>query len=151
MARWATVYYDLLPTNCVADFVCPGGSGTGYPRYAHAPGPEHGYKNLAVFYHSCSFNCLYCQSYHFKEYTHSRSRLTSLELARAVDDQTSCICYFGGDPTPQILHAIKASKLALKRMKGMILRVCWETNGAMQQPYLKQMVDLSLRSGGCSK
>ncbi|MCX7643302.1 MAG: radical SAM protein, partial [Armatimonadetes bacterium] len=27
-------YYDPLPTNCVADFVCPGGTGCGYPRYA---------------------------------------------------------------------------------------------------------------------
>ena len=50
-------YHDPLPTNCVADWVCPGGVGVGYPKYAHASGPEHGYKNLAVFFHACSFNC----------------------------------------------------------------------------------------------
>lgn len=144
-------YYDPLPTNCVADFVCPGGTGSGYPLYAHTLGPERGYKNLAVFYHACSFNCLYCQNYHFKEYTYSRSRVTSLELACAVDNATSCICYFGGDPTPQILHAIKASSLALKQAKGKILRICWETNGAMEAIYLKKMAELSLKSGGCIK
>ncbi len=44
-------YFDPLPTNCVADWVCPGGIGAGFPRYAHCPGPERGYKNLAVFLH----------------------------------------------------------------------------------------------------
>ncbi len=51
-------YHDPLPTNCVGDWVCPGGTGAGYPRYAHSSGPEVGYKNLAVFFHGCSFNCL---------------------------------------------------------------------------------------------
>ncbi len=49
-------YHDPLPTNCVGDWVCPGGIGSGYPKYAHSSGPEHGYKNLAVFFHACSFN-----------------------------------------------------------------------------------------------
>lgn len=56
-------YHDPLPTNCVGDWVCPGGTGAGYPRYAHASGPEWGFKNLAVFFHACSFNCLYCQNW----------------------------------------------------------------------------------------
>jgi len=68
-----------------------------------------------------------------------------------VDDSTSCICYFGGDSTPQILHALKASKLAMNRNPDRILRICWETNGAVQEPYLGMMADLSLRSGGCIK
>lgn len=55
-------YHDPLPTNCVGDWVCPGGTGAGYPEYAYCPGPEHGYKNLAVFFHACSFNCLFCQT-----------------------------------------------------------------------------------------
>ena len=114
-------------------------------------GPEYGYKNLAVFYHACSFNCLYCQNYHFKEYTFSSTVVTAKELAQAVDARTSCICYFGGDPTPQILHAIKASRLAIQQAKGRILRICWETNGAIERPYLKQMAELSFGSGGCIK
>jgi len=34
-------YYDPLPTNCVGDWVCPGGTGRGYPKYAYKNGPEH--------------------------------------------------------------------------------------------------------------
>ena len=144
-------YYDPLPTNCVGSFVCPAGTGCGYPRYAVSSGPEFGYKNLAVFYHACSFNCLYCQNYHFKEQTFARHRVTAAELAAAADKKTSCICYFGGDPTPQMLHALKASWLALKSAQGRILRICWETNGAMAEPFLTRMADLSLQSGGCIK
>ncbi|MBW2349485.1 MAG: radical SAM protein, partial [Deltaproteobacteria bacterium] len=138
-------YHDPLPTNCVADFVCPAGTGCGYPRYAVSDGPEYGYRNLAVFYHACSFNCLYCQNYHFKVQTRAVHRVPAKELAAAVDEKTTCICYFGGDPTPQVLHAIKTSRSALKRAQETerILRICWETNGAVQE--------LSLESGGCIK
>jgi len=135
----------------VGDFVCPGGTGCGYPKYALTKGPEYGYRNLAVFYHACGFNCLYCQNHHFKVKTFSSQKTTAKQLAGAVDPKTSCICFFGGDPTPQVLHAIKASKIALKNTEGRILRICWETNGSVQQPFLTLMADLSLRSGGCIK
>ena len=145
-------YYDPLPTNCVADFVCPAGTGAGYPRYAYSRGPEFGRKNLAVFYHACSFNCLFCQNYHFKEATIGGfRRVSAKELASRVDSATSCICYFGGDPTPQILHALKASKLALAANSIRILRICWETNGSAKPKYLKEMARLSMDSGGCIK
>ena len=142
-------YHDPLPTNCVGSFVCPGCSDSGFPNFSKTPGPEYGYKNLAVFYHSCSFNCLYCQNYHFKSKTFSQERLSSKALADAVDSRTTCICFFGGDPTPQILHAIKSSKIAIKRHS--LIRICWETNGAMDRRYLEQMAELSLKSGGCIK
>jgi pyruvate formate lyase activating enzyme len=144
-------YFDPLPTNCVGDFVCPAGTGCGYPQYSVSRGPELGHRNLAVFYHACAFNCLYCQNYHFKNRTFSSTKIPSQKLAAAVDNKTTCICYFGGDPTPQILHAVKASKLALKNKHDRILRICWETNGAMQQPYLSMLADLSLKSGGLIK
>jgi len=32
--RW---YFDPLPTNCVADWVCPGGTGAGCPKWARRP------------------------------------------------------------------------------------------------------------------
>ncbi len=144
-------YYDPLPTNCVGDFVCPGGTGCGYPQYAHVRGPEYGYKNLAVFYRACSFNCLYCQNYHFKEHTLSSSATPAKNLAGAVDSKTSCICYFGGDPAPQILHALKSAELALKKAGKQILRICWETHGAIREPFLTKMANLSMRSGGCIK
>jgi pyruvate formate lyase activating enzyme len=144
-------YYDGLPTNCVADWVCPGGTGGGYPHFAYASGPEYGYKNLAVFYHGCSFDCLFCQNWTHRERVRDEKRVTPEELAEAVDDRTSCICYFGGDPTPQLPHSILVSKRAIERAKGRILRICWETNGSMNPGLLKEMVEISLISGGCIK
>jgi len=142
-------YHDALPTNCVADWVCPGGAGAGYPRFAHAPGPERGYKNLAVFYRACGFDCLCCQNWHFRQ-GKGRPR-SAQELAEAVDAGTSCICYFGGDPGPQIPHALRASRLALEKVGERILRICWETNGSLAAPLADEMMELSLASGGCVK
>jgi pyruvate formate lyase activating enzyme len=144
-------YYDPLPTNCVADWVCPGGTGEGYPQFAYRRGPEYGYKNLAVFYQACSFDCLFCQNWHFRAVARERGRLSAARLAEAVDKFTSCICYFGGDPAPQLPHSLRTSRLALERNKGRILRICWETNGSMHPALLQQMAELSLKSGGCIK
>ena len=144
-------YADPLPTNCVGSFTCPAGTGSGYPEFAAVQGPEHGFQNLAVFYRACSFNCLYCQNFHFKEQPQTFKPVTSRQLADAVDDRTTCICFFGGDPAPQVLHAVKTARLALKGAQGRILRICWETNGAVQRRYLKMIADLSLHSGGCIK
>lgn len=144
-------YHDPLPTNCVADWVCPGGTGAGYPEYAYSPGPEKGYKNLAVFFHACSLNCLFCQNWHFRKET-LKTQTTSIDkLVADVEKNTSCICYFGGDPTPQLPFALKASRLSLEKSKGRILRICWETNGSMNRGLLDEMIDLSLNSGGCIK
>ena len=144
-------YHDPLPTNCVADWVCSGGTGRGYPHYAYKQGPEHGYKNLAVFYNGCSFNCLYCQNWHFRERLRTGKRVPVPELASAVDSKTACICYFGGDPTPQLIHSINLSKKAIQENQERILRVCWETNGSMNPALLSRMIDISLESGGCIK
>lgn len=144
-------YHDSLPTNCVADWVCPGGSAAGYPDFSYAPRPEYGYRNLAVFYKACTFNCLFCQNWHYHQATHSRRFVTSSQLASKVDSRTTCVCYFGGDPTPQVQHAISASEQALEKNAGRPLRICWETNGSVSRPYLDRMVELSLRSGGCIK
>lgn len=144
-------YHDPLPTNCVADWVCPGGCGAGYPEFACSEGPEYGYKNLAVFFQACSFNCLFCQNWHFREESITEQKRKVQELVNVVDKQTSCICYFGGDPTPQLPFAIRASRLALQQKKNRILRICWETNGTMNRILLNEMIDLSLKSGGCIK
>lgn len=130
-------YYDPLPTNCVADWVCAG---------SH----ERGYKNLAVFYNACSFDCLFCQNWQFREAELSK-RVSGRELASKVDESTACICYFGGDPTPQLPHSIEASRIALEQNKNRPLRICWETNGSMSRRLLKEMLEISLQSGGCIK
>jgi pyruvate formate lyase activating enzyme len=144
-------YYDPLPTNCVADWVCPGGTGAGYPRFAYSQGAEHSYKNLAVFYQAYSFDCLFCQNWHYRYSATKPSKVDALDLAKAVDDETSCICYFGGDPSPQLPHALRASRLASESNKDRILRICWETNGSMHPGLLKQAAELSFDSGGCIK
>ncbi len=143
-------YYDGLPTNCVADFVCPAGTDCGYPLFSKTPGPEYGYKNLAVFYGACNFSCLFCQNWHFRSMTRElRPVMTVEELAGRVDDRTTCICYFGGDPTPQIEHAIETSEIAVRGKE--LLRVCFETNGSVARRYLRRMAELSYDSGGCIK
>ena len=144
-------YHDPLPTNCVGDWICPAGTDAGYPEFSYSKGPETGYKNLAVFYHGCTFNCLFCQNWHFKEHLTSTENFTASELAQAVDSKTACICHFGGDPTPQLSHAIKASHIAIEQNSERILRICWETNGSMHPRLVKKIVDLSLPSGGCIK
>ncbi len=128
-------YRDPLPTNCVADWVCEGH----YRRGDH---------NLAVFYGSCTFNCLFCQNWHYRELSPQESRLISAqELAEVANPRTFCVCFFGGDPSSQMPHALAAGRLLAR--KG--VRVCWETNGMMHPKLLDQAVQLSLETGGCIK
>lgn len=147
----ATWYHDPLPTNCVADWVCAGGTGAGYPEYAYRRGPEIGYTNLAVFFTACSFDCLFCQNWTYRHGTSSLLYDRPEDLAGAVTDETSCICYFGGDPGPQSPFALKAARKSLEKASDRILRICWETNGSMAPQYLDSMLDLSLTTGGCIK
>jgi pyruvate formate lyase activating enzyme len=146
-------YHDPLPTNCVADWVCPGCTGCGYPEYSYSDDePEYGHNNLAVFYGACTFDCLFCQNWHYRLLTKKLSpSMSAEELASKVDHNTSCICYFGGDPTAQLPHAIKASKMAIDGNEDRILRICWESNGTMMPSYLKTIAEISLKSGGCIK
>ena len=144
-------YHDALPTNCCAAWVCAGCSSTGYPHLSYAPGPEFGYKNLAVFYCSCNFDCLFCQNWTYRRYLKNPVPSPVGDLVRAVDKKTSCICHFGGDPTPQVIHALRASRLALQEHSGRVLRICWETNGGASTSLMDQMAKVSLTSGGCIK
>jgi pyruvate formate lyase activating enzyme len=144
-------YYDALPTNCCAAWVCPGCSSAGYPHTSYAPGPEYGYQNLAVFYCACNFDCLFCQNWTYRRYLKNPAPSPVEDLARAVDDKTSCICFFGGDPTPQVIHALRASRMAVQENAGRVLRICWETNGGASPAIIDQMARISLTSGGCIK
>jgi len=144
-------YRDPLPSNCVADWVCPGGTGAGYPEFARCPGPEEGCVNLAVFFHACTFNCLYCQNWQYRLKTFDPATSTPEDLAADVDRWTTCICYFGGDPAAQLPFTLHASRVAMERTKGRILRVCWETNGSMSGRLLDEMAEIALSTGGCIK
>ncbi len=144
-------YLDPLPTNCVADWICPGGTGNGYPRYAYLPGPERGYANLAVFYEACNFNCLYCQNWHFKRRVRRDVYLEADLLLGALASHVSCVCFFGGDPGPQAPHAISVGRKMLQRFPERIIRLCWETNGGESRSVIREMMRLSLISGGVLK
>lgn len=144
-------YHDPLPTNCVADWVCPGGSRCGYPEFSYRKGAEYGYDNLAVFPHACTFHCLYCQNWHFRCHTLDDAYEPVENLVGAVNKRTACICYFGGDPTPQLPYLLQASRMPREGNEGQILRICWETNGAMSGSLLNEVADRTLKSGGTIK
>jgi len=144
-------YYDPLPTNCVGDWICAGGTGCGFPQYAHCEGPEYGFDNLAVFCHACTFNCLYCQNWQFRYQTPQSPVTRTEDLVKALTEKTACICYFGGDPTPQLPFLLNASIKALESQVGRILRICWETNGSMSEHVLTDLADSALNTGGCIK
>jgi len=128
-------YRDPLPTNCVADWVCEG----------HKHPGQH---NLAVFYASCTANCLFCQNWHFRQLSPETGEIVSAdELASAANSRTYCVCYFGGDPATQMPHALAASK----RLAARGVRICWETNGMMHPKLLDAAVQYSLDTGGCIK
>jgi pyruvate formate lyase activating enzyme len=134
-------YRDPLPTNCVADWVCIG----------HRQRGKH---NLAVFYASCTYDCLFCQNWHYRlaDPTLGQGRggvtvMSAAELADAANSQTFCVCYFGGDPASQMPHAL-ASARALAR-RGVV--VCWETAGSSNPRLLDRALEQSLETGGCLK
>ena len=144
-------YFDPHPTNCVASWTCAA-SGKGYPKYSYSKKIEYGYYNLAVFYGSCSFNCLFCQNWNFKELTKRLFPLVSArELVEVINEKVSCVCFFGGDPAPQILHAIETAKIAREKFENRILRFCLETNGSENPKLLKKFAEYSFISGGTIK
>jgi pyruvate formate lyase activating enzyme len=134
-------YRDPLPTNCVADWVCTG----------HR---QHGKHNLAVFYASCTYNCLFCQNWSYRQADPVAGRglgsvrtMSAAELADGANVRTFCVCYFGGDPTSQMPHALASARALAKR--GVV--VCWETAGNSHARLLDQALELSLATGGCVK
>jgi pyruvate formate lyase activating enzyme len=128
-------YRDPLPTNCVADWVCPGCR-------------QAGRHNLAVFYASCTLNCLFCQNWHFRAVLPLRERgLSASQLATAANAETFCVCFFGGDPASQMLHALEAGR----RLAEQGVVVCWETAGTSNRRLLDCALQLSRGSGGCIK
>ncbi|MGQ9721421.1 MAG: radical SAM protein [Candidatus Jordarchaeum sp.] len=144
-------YYDPLPTNCVAAWVCPGCTSLGFPKYTNARGPEYGKVNLAVFYGACSFDCLFCQNWHYRENTNKlEPTLSAKNLVEKCTNRVSCICYFGGDPSVQMPHSIKTAELAIEKAKEWKgpMRICWETNGSMNWPLLEKAAQLALQTGG---
>lgn len=128
-------YRDPLPTNCVADWVC-----AGHRRI--------GYHNLAVFYASCTINCLYCQNWNFREVDPVASQgMSARELANCANRRTFCVCYFGGDPASQMPHALASAH----HLAQQGVTICWETAGTQNPKLMDRAVQLSLETGGVVK
>ena len=132
MLHW---YRDPLPTNCVADWVCEG--------WRHP-----GFHNLAVFYSSCTADCLFCQNWHYRQAKPSKDpKISAEELASHANQRTFCVCYFGGDPSSQMPHALATSKYLAERG----VRICWETNGMLHPRFMQRAIQYALDTGGCVK
>jgi pyruvate formate lyase activating enzyme len=136
-------YFDPLPTNCVADWVCPVTTeqevGIGRKRL----------KNLAVFYGSCNSDCLFCQNASYRTMmAKGTPLLTPRELANAADEYTACVCYFGGDPACNPEHSLKTSKLLNEERK---VRVCYETNGNISKKWVNKISEIISDTGGTFK
>jgi len=147
-------YRDPLPTNCVAMWACAGRD----RRRGH---------NLAVFYGSCTLNCLFCQNWHYRDLLPTndeiaaaggsvppavapslrRRGISAAALAAAATSETFCVCYFGGDPASQLPHALASATLLADR--GVV--VCWESAGTAHPKLMDRAVELSLRSNGTVK
>lgn len=146
-------YTDPIPTNCCASWFCPAGTGGGYPKYAHTAGTEHNYKNLAVFFYGCNFNCFFCQNACHKQ-VKDKKPTTRDTLAKRVlqDEQYACLCYFGGSPEPQLPFVLSLNRYLLEHKEDdRILRICFEWNGAGNQDLVKQVGKQALKSGGIIK
>jgi pyruvate formate lyase activating enzyme len=93
-------------------------------------------------------NCLFCQNWHFRETRpEHRKGINAKELAEGANPSTFCVCFFGGDPSSQMPHALAASHIFAERK----IRICWETNGMMNPKYLEKALNYSLQTGGCIK
>jgi len=135
-------YFDPLPTNCVADWVCPVASKNEIER------GRKRLKNLAVFYGSCSSDCLFCQNLSYQDLMKLGTPLrTPEELANVADDKTACICYFGGDPACNPRHSVETSRILIQKN----VRVCYETNGNISGKWLGEIADAVWKSKGTIK
>jgi pyruvate formate lyase activating enzyme len=110
-----------------------------------------GYYNLAVFYLGCSFDCLFCQNAQHRIRSRPKSWVSSEELAREAHTRVTCICFFGGDPSPQADHALRTARLAREMAGDRPMRICWETNGSESPDVLRAMARQSMDSGGIVK
>jgi pyruvate formate lyase activating enzyme len=125
-------YKDPLPTNCCSSWFCPGSRETGC--------------NLAVFFHGCSFDCLFCQNWSHKEMPSNPIQVEDF-VELALQDDVKCVCYFGGSPEPQLPFALKASEKIISK-SGNKKKVCWEWNGSGEKKMAEKAAKQSLESNG---
>jgi len=74
--------------------------------------------------------------------------MTPKELASVADEYTSCICYFGGDPSCNPRHSIETSRL-LNEDRNVV--VCYETNGNISKKWLNDIAEIIESTNGTFK
>lgn len=77
--------------------------------------------------------------------------MSARELAERVSPETTCICFFGGDPAPQVHHSLAVAERALALAGERPLRICWETNGSMSRALMEKATEVALSTGGTIK
>ena len=85
--------------------------------------------------------------HHFQNYRNKIATYNEIVNA-GLEEKVTCICYFGGDPTPHTPFSLRVSRELVRRKK---VRICWETNGLENPRIMKEMAKLSLISGGIVK
>jgi len=132
-------YYDPLPTNCVAEFVCE-----------LCLNPKENTYNLAIFYGACNLHCLFCQNWHYRELTlRLKPTYSSDEIVKLVKENVKCICFFGGDPGPQISHSLEVARKVCELRDD--VRICYETNGLIGKNYLNEVIKYVKKTNGIIK
>jgi len=127
-------FHEPLPADCVSRSVC------GLTQ------EDEGIQ-MGVFYESCSFDCLYCPNWHFKRAEQSQP-VSADSLLKGVDPSTRCVRFYGGDPAPQIPHALETARRILEEQSLAGVRICWETNASVDPELLDEMAELSCQTGG---
>ncbi len=81
-----------------------------------------------------------------------RPRWSKVEtLEGAVKESTSCICFFGGDPGPQLPYALRRQPCVAEEKPGQNSANLLGDKRSSRPSGLREMIRLSVRSGGCVK
>ena len=74
--------------------------------------------------------------------------MTAEELSECADDNTVCVCYFGGDPACNPEHSLNTSRLLNSERS---ITVCYETNGNISKKWLNEIIEIIEFTGGTLK
>ncbi|MCU0287882.1 MAG: radical SAM protein [Acidobacteria bacterium] len=142
-------FSDPQPANCIASWLCPGATGTGYPEFTRTQGPETGCKNLAIYLGGCNYKCGFCQDWiHEIMLETGLPRFTTGEVLDWVDENTTCISFCGGTPDIMMKKVIHLARSFRLRHPGKILRICAETNLSAPIDELIEFSAIVKESGG---
>ena len=86
-------------------------------------------------------------NWQYRKYPVNPQLVSVEELENAMTRRVTCVCFFGGDPAPETVHALLVARKAAE--KG--VRVCWETSCQLVPHLLDKVVEASLKTGGIVK